>query len=156
MVFAPLTVDASESTLREALRHLDGSSLPAVELADIKTAMALMAGADKRKRGFNDVLKDLIKQEDIMSSTFFDDPFFKPILDRKVKEKLQEVREQEREETVAMMTRLLSHRLGRELTDEERRVVAERLASEGSEAFVPLVLDGHVDELNAWLRSEQG
>ena len=185
MAFAPLTVDASESTLRGVLRHLDALGLDAPQLADLKASMVILAKADRRKRGLRDVLKELITREEMMSSPMLDDPWLESILDLKaekmaeervekmVAERVEKMAEErvekmveERAEKVAEerveraeqegLLRVLRRRLGRAESDSERDAFSRRFGALGPEAVLDVILEGTSEELVVWLGDGEG
>ena len=75
LLFAPLTRDASESTLEavvERLEQLSELGWRREDVAELATAMVLMGEVDQRNRGLDTVLEQLLNTELIMTSTFLD------------------------------------------------------------------------------------
>jgi hypothetical protein len=137
LIFAPLAIDADERSLPRVIEVLRARTSRR-QMEELGVAMAVLADADRRKRGLRDVITSLLPEEAVMESWVY-------------KQGKEKGLEEGRLERLAMVTYLFERRLARPLTSNEREALARRLAALGSERVSALVLDETPDALTAWL-----
>ncbi len=138
LAFAPLAFDADAHKLAEVARELTATERDDDRLADLAAAMTVLAEADGRDRGLAPTLAALFPKELIMRSPIYS-------LGR------TEGRTEGLAEGLAPLGRQFSRRLGRELTEAERALLASRLDTIGPQRLGDVVLDLTPAELAAWL-----
>jgi hypothetical protein len=133
LAFAPLAADADPDKVVRVVEALRERTSPAA-FEEIGVAMAVLAGADGRKRGLEDVVRSRLPRELVMRSWIY-----------------QEGREEGLEAGVRPTVHQFERRLARELTATERATLLERLRKEGAERLGDVVLDLSPEDLAAWL-----
>jgi hypothetical protein len=137
MIFAPLAVDADPERMKEVVERLRAQTSRR-EMNELAAALAVVAGKDKRRRGLKEGIVALIKEELMESSVF------------KMGEQRGELRG--RQEGEQKSTALLyGKRLGRPLTDDERRTLFARLQTLGLDRIQDVALERSPEALAAWL-----
>src|SRR5262249_20264759 len=69
-IFAPLAADADKGKLAQVVERLRATTSPQ-GFEELAVAMAVLAGADQRKRGFRDVVRSLLPRELVMQNWIF-------------------------------------------------------------------------------------
>ncbi|UQA63468.1 hypothetical protein [Polyangium aurulentum] len=139
LVFVPLAVDADRPKIRrvvEALRTQASSRA----FDELGVAMAVLAEADRRRRGLADVVRSLLPRELVMQSSIY-----------------KEGKEQGRfEGQLEQLAHLFERRLARALTPEEHATLVERVQEQGAMPVSDVVLDLSREDLAAWLTTKNG
>lgn len=136
MIFAPLAVDATPQGMAEVIDSLRREASPR-EFEELSVALAVMADADKRRRGLSDVIVSLLPEEIVMESWVF-------------KQGVEKVIEKgSRRELSRMFERKLKH----PLAEQEQATIAQRLDTLGADRLCDVVLELPPDALSAWLHN---
>jgi hypothetical protein len=141
MIFAPLAADADPEKLGAILAKLRAETSEDA-FTELGVAMAVVADADQRARGYREVILSLLPRELKMRSGFY-------------REVLEEGRQQGRVEgrVEGLMPLLFQfeRRLNRKLSERERVTLLERFDALGAKRLGDVVLDLSTDELASWL-----
>jgi hypothetical protein len=154
MIFAPLAADADATKLARVVDELRARISPEA-FDELGLAMATLAEADKRKRGFRDVVRSLLPTELVMQSWIFKEGRKEGKAEGR-KEGKVEGRKQGLAKGLQPLVHLFERRLGRSLTPDERARLAKRLRADGPEKLGDVVLDLSTAELSAWLAPPNG
>ncbi len=133
LIFAPLCVDADPSKMKHVVEKLE-REVPPDKFQELVGAMLVMADLDRRRRGLRDAILPLLNKEIVMRSWLY-----------------TQGREEGIANGVAVLARLFEHRLGRELSDEERRTLAERLVRLGPDCVGDTFIELTPEALADWL-----
>ena len=157
-VFTPLATDADDNKLAQVLARLRAATSPR-EFEELAVAMAVVAGADQRKRGFADVVKSLLPRKLVMESWIFKEGKAAGIKQGRKEGRTEgrtEGLEKGRVESFESFAHLFERRLSRPLTATERKRLKQRLRAEGPVKVSDLILDLPAAELSAWLAPPNG
>lgn len=137
LVFVPLAIDADELHIRRIVEKVRQSAT-GEEFSEIVATMLSMAKIRKDRPEFVDVVRMAEKQEDVMVHPWYVDG-------------RKHGREEGREKGLALLAFVLERRLGRTLTEKERKRIALRLEKDGPEKLGAAVMDLSPKKLEAWL-----
>jgi hypothetical protein len=146
MIFASLAADADATKLAQVLGELRAQTSPEA-FEELGAAMAVLAGADRRERGFGDVVRSLLPRELVMENWIFKEG---------KAEGLKTGRKQGLAKGLQPLVHQFERRLARPLTPDERARLAKRLRAHGPEKLGDVVLDLSPAELSAWLAPSNG
>lgn len=149
LVFVPLAIDADELHIRRIVEKVRQSAT-ADEFSEIVATMLSMAKIRKDRPEFVDVVRVAEKQEDVMVHPWYVDGR-KAGIEIGREEGRKEGRKEGIEAASVALACLAERRLGRGLTDKERRRIALRLEKAGPEKLVAAVMDLSPKKLAAWL-----
>ncbi len=155
LIFAPLAVDADEDKLRRVVETLR-TRTPERDFAELGAAMAVLAFADRRKRGLGDVVEKLLPKELTMGSYFFREAEEAGMAKGLAKGRAEGRAEGQAKGWLQALAHQLERRLGRRLKPRERTRLSERLSAEGHAKIGDLILDLSAEDLAAWLASSDG
>jgi hypothetical protein len=167
MIFAPLAADADAIKLARVVQELRARASPEA-FDELGLAMATLAEADKRKRGFRDVIKSLLPEELVMQSWIFKEGKAEGRKQGEAegrkqgeaeglkKGKAEGRREGLEKGHLETLAHQFERRLARPLTAAERKRLRERLRAEGPMKVGDLVIDLSPAELSACLASSNG
>ena len=134
LVFVPLAVDADRAKIMRVVGALRAQASRRA-FDELGVAMAVLAEADRRRRGLADVVRSLLPRELVMQSSIY-----------------KEGKEQGRlEGQLEPLAHQFERRLGRALTPEERSRLIARVQELGAMPVSDVVLDLSREDLAAWL-----
>jgi hypothetical protein len=155
MIFAPLAVDADDKKLAEVVQLLRAQTTPA-GFKELAVAMGVMVEADRRKRGFRDVVRSLLPTELVMQNWIFKEGKAAGVKEGKA-EGLKEGIDKGIEKGIEKaLVHQFERRLARPLTAAERKRLRQRLRAEGPDKVGDAVLDLAAAKLQSWLASSNG
>lgn len=145
LAFVPVAVDVDEEKIRRTVDKVR-SETNEEEFAEIISTMMSVASLKSARRGLVEVIWSAAQE-----GTDMRHPLFRFGHEAGLKEGRVEGREAGRGEGLAPLLYLFERRLGRSLTDGERRRIASRLTKQGPEKLGSVVLDLSPEQLEAWL-----
>ncbi len=154
LVFVPLAIDADEPHLRRIIARVRREAT-AEEFFEVVATMLSMAKVRKDRPEFTNVIRSAEKQEDVMVHPWYVDGRKAGIeigREEGRKEGRQEGRKEGIEAASLALVYVAERRLGRGLTDKERRRIALRLDKTGPEKLVAAVMDLPPKKLAVWLK----
>jgi len=138
LVFVPLACDCTLDAVRRVIADLRARATDEEELADLYTALLVMADVDPWEYRFREEIAAMVEQEsqDLI----------------KVSKTLREAFEKGRQEAIdKMLRRIFMRRLGRTLTEPEQQALARRVRSQDPEDVEDRALSLEGEALAAWL-----
>jgi hypothetical protein len=138
LIFAPLAVDATPEGMAKVVEDLRREASPR-EFEELSVALAVMADADKRRRGLREVIVSLLPEEIVMESWVF-----KQGIEKGIEKGVQKGSRQE-------LTKIFERKLRRPLADQEQATLVQRLDTLGADRLRDVVLDLPAEALEAWI-----
>lgn len=145
LIFIPLAIDVTRKKLLGILDQLAARTNPD-DFVELVAAMSSMAALRKDAPGLLDMIRSYVPKERTMKHWFYK-------LGRADGKQIgrQKGREEGREEGLALFVKVLTKRLGRELTPAEKKRIGARWLKLGPDKLGDVALDFTPKELEAWL-----
>lgn len=136
LAFVPLARDVDEEKLRRTVELLR-NQVDREDFDELIAAMLSMAKLKKDSQRLMDVIRSASAKEEPMH------PFVRDALDQGMEKGLKK--------GLAPFVHVFERRLGRTMTEGERRRIAKRMGKDGPEQLGNVVIDMSTEQLAAWL-----
>jgi hypothetical protein len=146
MIFAPLAVDATPQRMIQVVEALRQQSSPR-EFEELAVALTVLADADRRQRpGLQRAIVAQLPKELIMQNWVY-----KQGLAQGIERGIEQGIERGIEQGLRPFERIVEHRLGRSLGEDERTTLAQRFQTLGADRLGNVAIELSAEALAAWL-----